>query len=148
MHCWLWRSRLKSQERAVKGHFVNAGRDTCCTQEYVIWTMRLTNYEMHFIKEMKVQSNGKKLVQILYVTGITVEPRGPYFKLRELTKKKTILFWHVHSSAQEHWEHRMARGPPGTLKSTPICDLHGLWYPGTALLCSLCLCPVPPPHPF
>lgn len=63
--------------------------------------MILTNYEVHLIKEIKVQSNGKKLVQILYVTGITMEPRGPYFKFRELTKKKDspLLVQHVHSSA-------------------------------------------------
>lgn len=56
--------------------------------------MRLTNYEVHLIKEIKVQSNGKILVQILYVIGIAMEPRGPYFKFRELTKKKKIVpFW-------------------------------------------------------
>jgi len=32
------------------------------------------------------------MVQILYVTGITEEPRGPYFKFRESTKNQSLCF--------------------------------------------------------
>lgn len=62
----------------------------------------------------------KKFVQILYAAGIREEPKSPYFKFRELTKRKKSHF--VLICTQEHREHR-SRDHPGTHKATPVCDL-------------------------